>query len=108
MAVEVSWFAAVVGELRRHREDGHSFDIAWSLATRSHPARAKDDGGYVPRLFGTGGEETVVGFFRRACEEAWNGERPKLAHFQVEAIREVESTAPARRALGGSRFRQAA
>lgn len=93
MEVQGSWFAVVVAELRRHRADGLGFDHAWSKATHDHPPRAKDD--YAPRLFGSGGEETVVGFFRRHCENAFygtgEGNLVALRMFRVEMLADVDT-----------------
>lgn len=115
MAAEGSWFALVADEVHALITDGYSFDVAWSMAMKQLPPSVNDSGGWRPQL-AINGDETVVGFFRHACENAVNdvrgpvgsGNGPALRHFCVETIRDVDAAAPARHGLTGPRFRQVA
>lgn len=118
------WTAAVVGHLCESKRSGLTFETAWNLAIQTYPPRRRDTGaleevapdGRQLRMNLRPREETLVGFFKRACEDAWhdrgaNREKtePRVRFFRVEIIREVDESAPARRAHGaGGRVRQAA
>lgn len=112
MDVEASWFTRVVDRLRELRADGYGFDTAWSTAMHELPPSVSDSGGWRPQL-AINGDETVVGFFRQACESAWRdvraagGNGPALQHFHVEMLRD-EDAASSGRPAGGSKFRRAA
>lgn len=107
-----TWSARVVDRLIEHRANGTPFERAWLLTLRELPPRAADDGGWSPQL-AIHGDLTVTGFLKRACESAWygtvgavgSGEGPAIRYFNTGVIRDLDSSAPARRAVGGSRHR---
>lgn len=108
-----SWESQVVGRLASLRSAGHTFDGAWLLALRAHPPRGRDASLATPRLFDEDGRapETHIEFFKRVCRQAYEGEvgpvesgnGPSLRYFNVEMMRDMDSSAPA-----SGRIRQAA
>lgn len=111
-----TWAANVVERLIDLRADGYDFDRAWRQAISAFPPRASDDGGWSPQL-AINGEETVTGFFRRACEAAFYGQEGALGsgngrpihQWRREIVREVDDASPALRSTSShGRFRQAA
>lgn len=69
---KASWEQQIVGCLTGHRRLGRSFDVAWALAIRTYPYKAR--GVMAPtRLFEEDGQraEPFPDFFRRACENAY-------------------------------------
>lgn len=103
MAAAGSWFALVVDQLRQHRAAGRDFDVAWSLAMRMFPPSAKDDGGLGQLRLAVGGDETIVSFFRRACESAYYdthvgpGNGVALKHFNVDMLQDGHAPMPRHR-----------
>lgn len=96
------WQARVVDRLIDAKRSGETdFDCAWRSAIGRAIIPASDDGGYNPTLFG--GEETIVGFFRRACEAAWDdthdepgsGNGPRVKEFRIELLADLHLTAAA-------------
>jgi hypothetical protein len=105
-----SWAADVVDRLIELRADGYPFARAWREALRLHPYDGGGVGSGTPRLFDETGRapETMVSFFRRACENAYHdvrgpvgdGNGPAIRHFRVDMVRSVDESGPARRARG--------
>lgn len=85
-----NWQGAVVGYLCQLKGEGREFDESWELAMRRFPARGRDLGEYRPSLIPRPGDgESVVEFFRRACDDAWHDRRRALRHFSVSAMRDA-------------------
>lgn len=74
-----TWTTEVVDELVvLKRGGGVSFDQAWRQVLATHPPRGRDVGPSAPTLFASLEEPAPVEFLRRACSDAWHGERPEL------------------------------
>lgn len=109
-----TWQGILVDRLITLRAEGYTFATAWSAAIHEAPIRNDCSG----RLFDETGQpsETVVMFFRRACESAWHGERgpagsgqgPALGHFRAEMVRPLDGSGPAKMARVSRAFRSAA
>jgi hypothetical protein len=116
------WESQVVDRLASLRSAGHTFEGAWGLALRGNPPKGQVAGIATPRLFEDDGRapETLVEFFKRACRDAYEGRvdppsedlpegdprrgnGPGLRYFNVEMLRDLDSSAPA-----SGRIRQAA
>lgn len=93
-----SWQRRAVIRMIELRAEGHGFETAFTAALAAHPPTARDDGGYTPQLFNSGGQETVVGAFRRYCRDAWDGvtgppgsgNGPALKHFTPGMLGETD------------------
>lgn len=85
-----TWTGAVAGYLGELKRDGLDFDESWTLALLRFPPRGRDIGEYRPTLIPRPGDgESVVEFFRRACDDAWHGRRQALRNFSVSAMRDA-------------------
>jgi hypothetical protein len=134
--MEATWPEKVVARLRQHRAEGCTFEHAWIQTMRALPtggngaafAQLRPSGSEQVEsmhLFDEAGKPTAVpevtetlgGFFRRVCEDAFygtvgpvgSGNGPALRHFCPEMVLELDNAEPARRStLSVGRVRQAA
>lgn len=88
-----SWQSDVVDCLCDLKRSGFTFNVAWSRALSLYPARGRDMGPERPTLLDR--DESVVAFFRRACEDAWHGRRPSLQHFHPSLLMGEDRSGPA-------------
>jgi hypothetical protein len=81
--MRADWATLVIDALAECKRQGvKDFDDAWAAATRQHPPRARDMGGFQPTLLSEPGEpENLRDFLYRVCYEAWTGQKPALRHF---------------------------
>jgi hypothetical protein len=91
----MTWMALAADRLCELKADGgYDFDAAWSMAIIGVGVPARDS--YQPTLFG--GDGTLVGFFRQACEDAWydrvdevgSGNGPRLRYFRCGMLDDVQ------------------
>lgn len=98
-----SWGERVVAHLSQSKAEGRSFDVAWARAMKTCPPRGGDaqvpavDG--VATLFDESGEveESVADAMRAFCFDAWHGQRPVLARFTLESLRDSDASSAAHR-----------
>jgi hypothetical protein len=100
--VQGSWQAAVVADLRTYKQQGHRFEWAWARAVRLNPPARRDKERVDPwgdlTLLNQNVLEdpSVYEFFKRECEAAWHGDKPRLAQFSLGMLvadaREVVDT----------------
>lgn len=112
------WAALVVDHLVQRRSEGWTFERAWQDALVWLPARGADASAATPRLFEEDGSrpDTIVAFHKRVCENAWHdrvdkpgsGNGPKLRHFRVELLRDLDMSTRAGKRTGARQSRLAA
>ena len=109
-----SWPALVVDAMLEFKRAGFEFEEAWSMALARWPARGRDTGPRSPALFDgmttwqIRHADTLVGFFKRACDDAWHGRKPALQHFHPSLLMEPDDSSPAAMRRSGARQRMAA
>lgn len=81
------WTARAVDLMVAAKRAGETdFDRAFGYAIGRVTVPAADAGGHTPTLFG--GDQSVLGFFRRACEAAWHDTRDVDGSGNGRAVRE--------------------
>lgn len=73
----MTWEEQITATLCQLKLAGHTFTEAWAEAIELHPPRGRYAGPTRPSLLD---DESLADFLMRACQDAWEGRRPMLAH----------------------------
>jgi hypothetical protein len=97
----MSWERKMTEALADLKAQGMGFREAWDHALLLHPPRGRYYGPRQPEL----GDESMLEFLERACDDAWHGRRPALQDLPIlmEAIGQDRSSFARKKTIGVKR-----